>query len=170
MNRVRKRRVVRRIYGMKYSWKGHKNRNRHKNRMKRSGQARLVYVKDINCDILTTWRWARGNPSYLTLLCHTIDLEANHCRISQNIAVHALPAARDFVLELVSTLPVCSPDTRNFVSELEFRNRRYGFDFPRELDVVCKIWGTSSCTAFFVNYFNRQLVFKKEKLLRFNDL
>ena len=30
-NRVRKRRVVGRIYGMKYSWKGHKDRNRHKN-------------------------------------------------------------------------------------------------------------------------------------------
>ena len=38
---MRKRRVVGRIYGMKYSWKGHKDRNRHKNRIKRSGQARL---------------------------------------------------------------------------------------------------------------------------------
>ena len=28
--------------------KGHKDRNRHKNRLKRSGQARLVYVTDIN--------------------------------------------------------------------------------------------------------------------------
>ena len=27
-----KRRVARRIYGMKYSWKGHKDRNRHKNK------------------------------------------------------------------------------------------------------------------------------------------
>ena len=27
---------------MKYSWKGHKDRNRHKDRIKRSGQARLV--------------------------------------------------------------------------------------------------------------------------------
>ena len=41
--RVRKLRVVGRIYEMKYSWKGHKDRNRHKNRIKRSGQARLVY-------------------------------------------------------------------------------------------------------------------------------
>ena len=57
-NRVRKRRVVRRIYGMKYSWKGHKDRNTYKNRMKRSGQARLVYVTDINRNIPTTWRWA----------------------------------------------------------------------------------------------------------------
>ena len=32
-----KRRVVRRIYGMKYSRWGHKDRNRHKNRIKRSG-------------------------------------------------------------------------------------------------------------------------------------
>ena len=34
-NRVRKRRVVVRIYGMRYSGKGHKDRNRHKNRMKK---------------------------------------------------------------------------------------------------------------------------------------
>ena len=44
---MRKQSDVGRIYGMKYSWKGHKDRNRHKNRIKRSGQARLVYVKDI---------------------------------------------------------------------------------------------------------------------------
>ena len=30
---------------MKCNWKGHKDRNRHKNRIKRSDQARLVYVK-----------------------------------------------------------------------------------------------------------------------------
>ena len=29
-------------------------RNRHKNRLERSGQAWLVYVKDINCNIPTT--------------------------------------------------------------------------------------------------------------------
>ena len=44
---MRKRRVVGRIYGMKYSGKGRKDRNRHKNRIRRSEQARLVYVKDI---------------------------------------------------------------------------------------------------------------------------
>ena len=32
---MRKRRVVGRIYEMKYSWKGHKDRNRHKNRVKK---------------------------------------------------------------------------------------------------------------------------------------
>ena len=32
-NRVRKQRIVERIYGMKYSWKGHKARNRRKNRI-----------------------------------------------------------------------------------------------------------------------------------------
>ena len=59
---MRKRWVVGRIYGMKYSWKGHKDRNRHKNRIKKkSGQARLVYVKNINCNIPTTWRWAQGD-------------------------------------------------------------------------------------------------------------
>ena len=31
-----------RFYGMKYSWKGHKDRNWHKNSIKMSGQARLV--------------------------------------------------------------------------------------------------------------------------------
>ena len=35
----------RKINWMKYSWKGHGDRNRHKNRIKRSGQARLVYVR-----------------------------------------------------------------------------------------------------------------------------
>ena len=35
---MRKRRVVGRIYGMKYSWKGHKDRNRDKNRIKRVGK------------------------------------------------------------------------------------------------------------------------------------
>ena len=38
-------RVIRRICGMKYSGKGHKDRNRHKNRIQRSRQARLVYVR-----------------------------------------------------------------------------------------------------------------------------
>ena len=32
----------------KYSWKGHKDRNRHKNRMKRSGQARRESVKQLD--------------------------------------------------------------------------------------------------------------------------
>ena len=41
---MRKRRVVGRTYRMKYSWKGHKDRNRHKNRIKRSEQVPLVYV------------------------------------------------------------------------------------------------------------------------------
>ena len=58
---MRKRKVDGRIYGMKYSWKGHKDRNRHKNRIKRRRLARLVYVKNINCNIPTTWRWPRGD-------------------------------------------------------------------------------------------------------------
>ena len=41
------RRVVGRIFGMKYSRKGHKDGNRNKNRIERSGQARLVYVIDL---------------------------------------------------------------------------------------------------------------------------
>ena len=43
---MRKRRVVVRIYGMKYSWKGQKDRNRHKNRIQESGQALLVYSEE----------------------------------------------------------------------------------------------------------------------------
>ena len=46
---------------MKYSWKGHKVRNSHKNRIKRSGQAWLPNVKNISRNIPTTWRWARGD-------------------------------------------------------------------------------------------------------------
>ena len=53
---------------MKYSWTGHEERNKHNNRIKRSGQARLVYVRHkpwnphhmLNRNIPTTWRWARG--------------------------------------------------------------------------------------------------------------
>ena len=68
-DRVRKRRVVERIYGMKYSWKGHRDRNSHKYRTKMSGQARLVYVKkqttattkNMNHNIPTTWRWTYGD-------------------------------------------------------------------------------------------------------------
>ena len=48
---MRKRRVVGRIYGLKYSRKGYKERNRHENRIKRSAKARLVYVKDIHRNI-----------------------------------------------------------------------------------------------------------------------
>ena len=42
-SRVRKRRVVGRIYGMKYSWKGHKDRNRHKNRIKKESDVKHRY-------------------------------------------------------------------------------------------------------------------------------
>ena len=39
---------------MKYSWKGHIDRNSHKNRIKRSGQAWLVYVFDQTWEKLFT--------------------------------------------------------------------------------------------------------------------
>ena len=49
---------------MKYSWKGHKDRNRHKNRIKKKGLGKLfrfmTYIFDIKRNIPTTWRWARG--------------------------------------------------------------------------------------------------------------
>ena len=50
-NRVRKQIIVAKIYGMKYSRKSYKDRNRHKNRIKMGWQAQLVYVKNINCNI-----------------------------------------------------------------------------------------------------------------------
>ena len=37
------------------------NRSRHKNRIKGSGQAWLLYVKDKSRNMPTTWRWARGD-------------------------------------------------------------------------------------------------------------
>ena len=51
---MRKRRVAGIRYGMKYSGKGLKDRNRHKNRIKRRGQARPVDVKGMNGNIPTT--------------------------------------------------------------------------------------------------------------------
>ena len=50
---------------MKYSWKGHKDKNRHKNRIERSGQARLVYVKDINREVELAWTHIRAKRSSL---------------------------------------------------------------------------------------------------------
>ena len=75
---MRKRRVVGRIYGMKYSRKGHKERNRYKNRIKRSGQARLVYVEDLNRNIPTTWRRACGDVTS----CHMHLLDSLHTKSS----------------------------------------------------------------------------------------
>ena len=39
---MRKQIIVGRIYEMQYSWRGHTDKNTHKNRIKRSGQAMLV--------------------------------------------------------------------------------------------------------------------------------
>ena len=47
--------------GMTYSWKGHKDKNRHKNRIQRSEQARLVHVKNI-----TTLRVGPGGRAVKT--------------------------------------------------------------------------------------------------------
>ena len=44
---------------MKYSWKGHKDRNTHKKRIKRCRQAQLAYVEGMHYNIPTIWRWAR---------------------------------------------------------------------------------------------------------------
>ena len=51
------------------SWKGHRDRNRHKNRIKRSEQARVVHIKDINCSIPARRRWGHGDsPQYQHVL------------------------------------------------------------------------------------------------------
>ena len=71
---MRKRRVVGRIYGMRYRWKGHKDRNRHNNRLKWSGQAR---------SIPTTWRWALGNIS--TSSCIKIMVAVDRRRVQPKL-------------------------------------------------------------------------------------
>ena len=57
---MRKRRVVGRIYGTKYSWKNHKDRSRHKNRIKKGVGKLSWFISDINRNIPATWRWAHG--------------------------------------------------------------------------------------------------------------
>ena len=51
-NRVLKQRIVGRIYGMTVE-RAIQTENRHVNRIKRSGQAWLLYIKNINCNIST---------------------------------------------------------------------------------------------------------------------
>ena len=53
-SRVRKRRVIERIYGINTVERAIKDGNRHRNRIKRSGLAQLVYVKAINRNIPST--------------------------------------------------------------------------------------------------------------------
>ena len=78
-NRVRKWRVVERIYEMKYSWKGHKDRNRHKKRIKRSGQAWLVSSQ------------AQDSPKFLSSFwCHS-------CWTWSPIMKDCEPCACDFI-------------------------------------------------------------------------
>ena len=82
---MRKWGLVGRIYGMKYKWKGHRDRNRHKNRVKRSGQPKLVYVKDINRNTPTTWRWAPGEQ-HSTALKQSTSPTGQHCFTVKHIS------------------------------------------------------------------------------------
>ena len=67
---MRKRNIVERIYEIKYSWKGHKHRNRHKNRIKRSGQAWLVYVENITATSPPReGERGRKNQTYIEWVC-----------------------------------------------------------------------------------------------------
>ena len=64
---MRKRRVVGRICGMKYSWKGHNDRNRHKNRIKRVGKLGWFMSKARGSVSATTMEWCtphhtKGSP------------------------------------------------------------------------------------------------------------
>ena len=61
---MRKHKLFGRIYGMKCSWKGHKNKNRHKNRIKRSVRVQMVDVFYINHNILATWGLAHGDKAF----------------------------------------------------------------------------------------------------------
>ena len=83
-----------RIYGMKYSWKGHTVRNIHKNIIKRRWQDQLVYVKDINRNIPTTWRRARSrkgsfisgrNKSVSYLVFWAQSTTKNYIRAKNNV-------------------------------------------------------------------------------------
>ena len=69
---MRKRRVVGTFYGMKYSRKDHKDRKRHKNRIKRIGQAWWVYVSGMNRNIPTTWRRVRRDSHRQVKFCQML--------------------------------------------------------------------------------------------------
>ena len=60
-----KRTVIQRTYGMKYSWKGHKDRNRYKNWIKRSGQAWL----GLSSTQTTTPPPREGEPAETVMNC-----------------------------------------------------------------------------------------------------
>ena len=79
---MRKRRVAGRIYGTKYSWKGYKDRNRHKNRIKRSGQAPFIIIIIIIIYPLTARVvWAPqmiSQPVFSTFSCS--PLPSGTCR------------------------------------------------------------------------------------------
>ena len=103
----RKIRVVGRIYGMKYSWKGHKDRNRHRNRIKGSGQARLVYVIDINRNTPTTWRWARGD------ICWSKRWRKNMLKLNSGVIVNDTRLASQKASLLLVNTATNGPFARN---------------------------------------------------------
>ena len=76
---------------MKYSGKGHKDKNRD-NRIKKSRQAWLVYIKDINRNIPTTWRWNCGDSNFSsqsTFSADCLTVSTHPCAIACiNICAH----------------------------------------------------------------------------------
>ena len=91
---------------MKYSWMGHKNRNRHKNWVKRSGQAQLVYVIDINRNIPTTWRGARIDHTSHYYILHCICTSHYfilHCICTSHYNLHCICTSHYCILHCVCT-------------------------------------------------------------------
>ena len=65
---------------MKYGWKGHKDRNRHKNRVKKGvGKLGWFMFKTISAWPPPRWRWARGDSGpfwILNILSFIISLKS----------------------------------------------------------------------------------------------
>ena len=100
---------------MKNSWKGHKDSNRQKNRIKRSGQARLIHVLDINHNTPTTWRWALGD-ALLVARVSTPTYDILKDRFSVRLSQHScklvsagLDSCSKHELRLLCTLEIPCP-------------------------------------------------------------
>ena len=83
-NRVRNQRVVGRIYGMKYIWKGHKDRNRQE-------QNKKEWASSVG---LCLWHQPQ-HPHHLKVSPWGLPLKPG---VGQYIAMNATPTARDFFL------------------------------------------------------------------------
>ena len=119
---------------MKCSWKGYKDRNRHKNRIKRGGQTRLVCVKDIHCNIPIVWRWARGDP---------IDNEkasTSRAKCLGPLACHLVTCVSHWLLPMSLTL------------------HRWSWFFPPLRGLWEKVWRfIPTCASLFFSFFKVEI-------------